>query len=62
MSGPVTITGNEARYEGGAIWTEAAELVLPSDAEISGNTAIVVSTLLLSLFLRFINPPFHFHV
>lgn len=43
MSGPVAITGNEARFEGGAIWAEGSQLVLPSDADISDNTAIVVS-------------------
>lgn len=40
ISGPVTITNNTALF-GGAIWTEATKLTLPSDADISSNTAIV---------------------
>lgn len=42
MSGPVTITGNEARYSGGAIWTHG-KVTLPATADISGNTATFVS-------------------
>lgn len=42
MSEPVVITGNEARYSGGAIWT-GGKVTLPATAEISGNTAIFVS-------------------
>lgn len=44
MSAPVTISGNEARVAGGAIWVEGTGTVtLPVDADISGNTATVVS-------------------
>ncbi|CAN0379514.1 unnamed protein product [Pylaiella littoralis] len=39
IAGPVSITGNEARGTGGAIWSGAARLTLPADAELSGNTA-----------------------
>lgn len=42
MSGPVTITDNEARLSGGAIWTRG-EVTLPVTADISGNTAGFVS-------------------
>lgn len=42
MSEPVAITGNEARYSGGAIWTDG-KVTLPATAEVSGNTALFVS-------------------
>eukprot|EP00904_Undaria_pinnatifida_P008962 jgi/Undpi1/5196/HiC_scaffold_2.g00478.m2 len=39
MEGPVTITANEARYQGGAFWNRG-NVSLPQDADISGNTAV----------------------
>ncbi|CAN0144868.1 unnamed protein product, partial [Ectocarpus sp. 12 AP-2014] len=39
LSGPVTITGNEARYAGGAIFNMGT-LTMPAAADIAGNTAI----------------------
>lgn len=42
VTGPVTITSNQARYRGGAIYNEGT-VVLPSDADISDNDAIGVS-------------------
>lgn len=44
ISSPVVITGNEARYDGGAIFVEEATITLPADADISGNTATFVSS------------------
>lgn len=41
-TGPVTISGNEARYRGGAIYNEGT-VVLPADADISDNVAVSVS-------------------
>eukprot|EP00904_Undaria_pinnatifida_P009034 jgi/Undpi1/5260/HiC_scaffold_2.g00541.m1 len=38
IEGPVTMTNNEARYRGGAIWN-AGNVKIPQDADISGNTA-----------------------
>eukprot|EP00904_Undaria_pinnatifida_P009032 jgi/Undpi1/5259/HiC_scaffold_2.g00540.m1 len=38
IDGPVTMTGNEARYQGGAVWN-AGVMTIPQDADISGNTA-----------------------
>lgn len=49
MSSPVTITGNEARFDGGAILNEGS-VYLPSDADISNNTAIVVRDKNISCF------------
>lgn len=44
MSAPVTISGNEARLGGGAIWVgDGATVILPVDADISDNTATIVS-------------------
>lgn len=42
IEGPVTMTGNEARYEGDAIWN-VGTLSMPQDADISGNKAAFVS-------------------
>jgi len=41
ISAPVTITGNEARYSGGAI-SNFGTVTLPAAADISGNTATLV--------------------
>ena len=43
FEGPVMITGNEARYQGGALWNKG-NVSLPQDADISGNTAVFVSS------------------
>lgn len=43
IDGHVSIRGNSAGYEGGAIYTEATLLTIPADARISDNTAIIVS-------------------
>ena len=43
IEGPVTMTNNEARYRGGAIWN-AGNVKIPQDADISGNTAPTVSS------------------
>lgn len=42
VTGPVTITNNEAGYRGGAIYNRG-NLVLPVDADLSSNTAVLVS-------------------
>lgn len=42
VTGPVTIRDNDASYRGGGIYNEGS-VVLPTDAEISGNVAISVS-------------------
>lgn len=45
MDGDVTMSGNVGRYSGGAILNEGS-VTMPLTAEISGNTAIVVSNFL----------------
>lgn len=46
MSGPVTITDNEARTTGGAIWSSGRAVTIPAEADVSDNTASFVSSVL----------------
>ena len=43
IEGKVDIAGNTAGYEGGAIYSEATLLRIPAEANLSDNTALIVS-------------------